>query len=120
MTYLMLALIGFTGTVTGEEQEIQNEVEVLSVETDSSNVELGDFLIISPGPVHDILNVSLAYSFGETITLELYDVIGCCVLRTTVQSPRMSIDVSHLERGVYFVSVVMGESERLTRRVIVY
>jgi len=121
MFYLLLAIIGFPGEASMEETLVGfgTQSQDTSEKADSADM-MDNFIVIWPEQVQNTLNVSLTYSFGETITVELYNAIGTRVLRTVLTNPRTSIDVSRLDRGVYFVSVILGDARRTTRRVIVY
>ena len=121
MFYFLIAIIGFGGQVEvgGTLVSYGNEY------TDSSDKEVSavvdeNFIVIWPEQVQNRLNISLTYSFGDKITVELYNAIGALVLKTDLVNPRTSIDVSLLDRGVYFVSVITEGKRCTTRRVIIY
>ncbi|MBN2378846.1 T9SS type A sorting domain-containing protein [candidate division WOR-3 bacterium] len=119
MFCFLLAVIGFSGQAGETLVSFGTRLVDTSEKTDSSDI-MEDYIVIWPAQVHNTLNVSLTYSFGESISVELYNVIGIRVLKAALEGPRTSIDVSRLDRGVYFVTVIMGDIRRTTRRVIVY
>ena len=119
MFSLILVAIINTTTFTGA---VNNDTGIgaASSKVTAPEVAPDDFLVISPMQASRTLNISLAYSFGETVKVELFDVLGVRVFKTAFDGPRLSFDISSLNRGVYFVKVVIGEGKYLTRRVIIY
>ncbi|MBD3286433.1 T9SS type A sorting domain-containing protein, partial [candidate division WOR-3 bacterium] len=127
MFYLLLAIIGFVGEASLEGDLVSFGTKAVDTSSETSSgtleeidsVDVADnFIVIWPEYVKNRLNVSLTYSFGEEITVELYNVIGTRVLKTRLSGPRTSIDVSRLDSGVYFVSVIAGDERRTTHRII--
>lgn len=127
---ILISLLNFLG---GEEGEVLSAdwvhgglyatpVGADSIEDDSVAVDqIVDEIDIYPQPAHDVLFVSLAYSFGEQVRIELYDVLGLKVYKEVLTGPRTAIDVSGLSQGVYFLAVkAEGARRSVIRRVIIY
>ncbi len=69
--------------------------------------------------VKDVLHISLSGSYTqEAVDLALFDASGRRVLSRTIQESQASIDVSGFPRGVYFVSVKIGERQ-VTKKVVI-
>jgi hypothetical protein len=81
---------------------------------------LSNAIQVEPKIVSDIMYVSLAYSFGEEVRLELYDVLGVRVRSVVMTGPRVSVDVSTLPQGVYFLYASLGQDQRAVKRVIIH
>lgn len=124
---ILLAMLNFSeagggevvllGANTQEWVEADEASEEVLQENDTT---LADCLELYPQPAHDVLFVALNYSFGGEVYLELFDVLGCSIYKEVFDGPRTMIDVSHFQRGVYFLSARTGESRRVIRRVIIY
>lgn len=71
---------------------------------------------ISPNPSKDKLNIKLPSSL-ENITLEVFDVLGKRIHKSTITKLEASIDVSHWKTGVYLVKI-SNEKESQTKRFI--
>lgn len=114
MKYLLLAALlalpvaaedGYTGDyLISETKAAEDSTEMVEVH---------------PRLARDFFYVSLAYSFGDEVNVDVFDVIGSPVAAYTFEGPRLMVDVSAFEPGVYFVCVRV-EQTRITRRVIVY
>lgn len=89
-------------------------------EADKADTGRFDFLEVYPQPAHDILFVGVAYSFGEPVTIELFDVLGLSVHKEVLDGPRLAIDVSDLPRGVYFLAADKDDQPKVMRRIIIY
>lgn len=75
------------------------------------------FTIVST-VVHDVLSISLPQRGGGCSVVELFDAAGRRVKTTNTYSREVSLDISDLSRGVYFVSV-NPENRHTIRKVIV-
>jgi len=109
--------VALFGVNTQEWVEADEASEEMSQESDTT---LADCLKLYPQPAHDVLFVALNYSFGGEVHLELFDVLGCSIYKEVFDGPRTMIDVSHFQRGVYFLSARTVGSRRVIRRVIIY
>ncbi|MBA7594313.1 hypothetical protein ES703_01254 [subsurface metagenome] len=123
---ILLAMLNLSGgeggEVTSEEWVGVSEAseQVFDEDVQGSDTTFADCLEVYPQPAHDVLFVALNYSFGGEVHLELFDVLGCSIYKEVFDGPRTLIDVSHFQRGVYFLSARIGESRRVIRRVIIY
>ncbi|WP_179008342.1 T9SS type A sorting domain-containing protein [Winogradskyella forsetii] len=86
------------------------------------NLELNDDLFqdesfkISPNPSKNKLNIKLPRS-SDNMTLEVFDVLGKRIHKSTISQLEASIDVSGWKTGVYLVKV-SDENESQTKRFI--
>jgi hypothetical protein len=123
---ILLAMLNFLeaggGEVTSEEwvQVGESSEQVFDEDVQGSDTTFTDCLELYPQPAHDVLFVALNYSFGGEVRLELFDVLGCSIYKEVFDGPRTMIDVSHFQRGVYFLSARTEENRRVIRRVIIH
>ncbi|NLI98932.1 T9SS type A sorting domain-containing protein [bacterium] len=75
---------------------------------------------ISVEPVHKILSVSILYSFGDIVSLELFDVMGRKLFNGTLDGPKRHIDISSFSPGIYFLLARSGQSNQVSRKIILY
>lgn len=88
--------------------------DVLTV-TDNVLFQDGSFKI-SPNPSKNKLNVKLPAS-SENMTLEVFDVLGKRIHKSTITQLEASVDVSTWKSGIYLVKV-SNEKESQTKRFI--
>lgn len=74
--------------------------------------DLSNKVNIYPNPTSDVINIQSQLTIDA---VELYDVIGKKVLRT---NQTQSINISHLQTGVYFLKVTENEGSLVKRIVI--
>jgi len=71
---------------------------------------------ISPNPSKNKLNIKLPAS-SENMTLEVFDVLGKRIHKSTITKLEASVDVSNWKTGVYLVKI-SNEKESQTKRFI--
>lgn len=71
---------------------------------------------ISPNPAKDKLNINLPSS-SKNMTLEVFDVLGKRIHKSTITQLEASVDVSRWKTGVYLVKI-SNEKESQTKRFI--
>ncbi|WP_179339588.1 T9SS type A sorting domain-containing protein [Winogradskyella ludwigii] len=92
------------------------EVKVLT-NVDSSKIYFQEeSFTISPNPSKDKLNVNIPKS-SKDMTLEVFDILGKQIHKTTITHLETSIDVSHWKTGVYLVKM-SNEKMSHTKRFI--
>ncbi len=69
---------------------------------------------VYPNPASDVLNISLN-TIKENLKIKITDVIGRDVL---VSEYKSQLDVSFLEKGIYFVSILQGNKTLGTKKII--
>ncbi|MFI5221529.1 MAG: T9SS type A sorting domain-containing protein [Bacteroidia bacterium] len=74
-------------------------------------------ITVYPNPANSVLNIS---SVQNNISLiSIYDITGRKVeTRTLNNESEVSIDISHLNKGIYFMTVETGSS-RITKKIII-
>ncbi|WP_282032280.1 T9SS type A sorting domain-containing protein [Winogradskyella eximia] len=75
-----------------------------------------DTFKISPNPSKNKLNIKLPKA-SENMTLEVFDVLGKRIHKSTITQLSASVDVSNWKTGVYLVKV-SNENESQTKRFI--
>ncbi len=88
---------------------------LISVENPRDFFQDNNFTI-SPNPSKDKLNIKLPKS-SENMTLEVFDVLGKRVHKSTITQLESSVDVSRWKTGVYLVKI-SNELESQTKRFI--
>ncbi len=73
-------------------------------------------VIIYPNPSHD--NFQIRFLTNSESTIFIYDAFGKLINSVKINSSENSINVSGLERGLYFVKIVSG-SDTATRKIII-
>ncbi|MBP8033178.1 MAG: T9SS type A sorting domain-containing protein [Bacteroidia bacterium] len=89
---------------------------------DQSTVGINEFVNanafkISPNPTTDVLNIDVATTLDVTknLTIKITDVLGKELVLTDYQT---QINLSHLETGIYFVSILQGNQSLVTKKVV--
>ncbi|HXD91712.1 MAG TPA: T9SS type A sorting domain-containing protein [Bacteroidia bacterium] len=72
--------------------------------------------IISPNPSNGIFSISVISEVKQS-QIEVFNIIGECILRQIVTSANSQIDLSSQPGGVYFINISMG-SKQYTQKVI--
>jgi hypothetical protein len=73
-----------------------------------------------PNPVNDILNINfksneMLKQVQHDCTIKITDVLGKEVLQTGFKE---QLNISHLETGIYFVSILQGNKSLITKKVV--
>jgi hypothetical protein len=77
-------------------------------------------LIIYPNPTSSELFVKLEKNLPLNIAYRLYSPLSNIVLNVTPLPNELTrIDVSMLPSGIYFLEIVLNESERIVRKIVV-
>jgi hypothetical protein len=72
---------------------------------------------ISPNPVTDVLNIDISTTLDVTknLTIKITDVLG---KELVIKDYQTQINLSHLETGIYFVSILQGNKSLVTKKVV--
>ncbi|ANQ52487.1 sulfatase-like hydrolase/transferase [Flammeovirga sp. MY04] len=90
-------------TLGDEVAEKQFYFTVLGIEPPTSIPEQNGYIKVYPNPVqHQIV---IQKQDNNPIQLLMYSVEGKVILKQTIQLPKETIDVSHLQRGVYILKI---------------
>jgi len=92
------------------EQEVFNAIEQYgnlyscnTLNIDAEFIESNEFTIY-PNPVNNVINL-YAKNLANTTLLRVYSWDGKIVLETNINSPQSTIDVSHLNSGIYTLQI---------------
>lgn len=88
------------------------EVEVFEASL-SINDRKGEAIKLYPNPTQD--NLKIMNSAGAQI--DIYNVIGKLMLKNSIESSLQTIDISHFEKGVYFVQI-NNKGKRVIEKVV--
>lgn len=72
---------------------------------------------IFPNPVSDVLYVNYS-DFQSNVSIELYDALGKLVVNQQLNNQQISVDLSGLQNGLYFIKLMNGNQVLNTRKVI--
>lgn len=101
--------------------ELQKEILVLSIEEPHEYVGLATNVLgktsVYPNPTEEVLNIELPSSV-KSADIDITDALGRHVLNNKMQSGMKAIDVSLLNRGVYFIHISDG-AESATKRIVI-
>jgi nitrogen fixation-related uncharacterized protein len=94
-----------------------------SLEVDQKAASLNGSISVSPNPARDQVTVSLRLEEAGTVRLSLIDMQGKAVRTTTTSeyskgANAVPVDVSGLEKGIYFLKVQAGEAAETVKLVI--
>jgi len=101
---------------TSDGQHVDFEVHVLMYIIDGVE-DNQTAMAVYPNPTNGMVTIAIDGNSGYTY--QVFDFTGKAVLNGMGQCQEMTVDLSGLSKGVYFISV-MTEDKRLTQKVIVY
>ena len=73
--------------------------------------------VVYPNPASDVINISLSNELSNT-AVSIVDAMGRNVLNQSIDSDFVSLDVAHLEKGIYFVQIANGNAVE-TKTVVI-
>ncbi len=89
-------------------------IDQTTVGLQDMNNELG-VMNVHPNPAKDVLNIETNFQTKENLTIKITDVIGREIL---VLDYNKQLDISFLEKGIYFVSILHGSKTLGVRKII--
>ena len=66
---------------------------------------------VFPNPAKEEVNIQTSGFFNMNTSIRVYDAAGKQVLETKLQIPQTTIDISGLEKGIYFIKILNGDGE---------
>ncbi len=75
----------------------------------------GSSVSVYPNPANDVLNIDIKNFNKENLSVNIIDVIGKEVLKSDYKN---QIDISFLEKGIYFVSIQQDRKIISTKKII--
>ena len=79
--------------------------------------ELGE-MSIYPNPANDVLNIDLGI-LKENTEIKIYNALGELVLNETLTTQNSSLKTHHLQSGIYFYSILVGEKTIKTDKIVI-
>jgi hypothetical protein len=70
---------------------------------------------IYPNPVKDLIRIQLPYIPSDPLKVYILNILGQCVRETSLESSTLELNVSDLEKGIYFLKVTSNKSSTTTR-----
>jgi len=108
-----------TITVTAEDGATEEEYTILfSVATSTGIIKITDRIKIYPNPNNGLFTLELNNRTNDEYTVEVYDVIGKIVYKSNITENVSSIDLTHMNAGLYYVSVNNGDEKNITKIII--
>ena len=99
-----------------EINELKESIETIYYFDSNNDLFHDDSFKISPNPSKDKLNIRMPKA-SQNLTLEVYDVLGKRIHKSTITQLATSIDVSSWKTGVYLVKV-SNKNETQTKRFV--
>lgn len=91
---------------------ISLQADVLSVDEFSTTS-----LKVYPNPTEGLLNIQSDYT-NTDLSIEIFNLLGAKVLETKMSGTNESIDLSHLNNGLYLMKVYSGSEVVITRKIV--
>jgi len=86
------------------------------VSTEVEEIQSSTFWKVSPNPAHDLLNIQSASKINS---IELLDITGKSILiENQLSKDNMSLDLSGISPGIYFVRITDQNKSITTRRFV--
>ncbi|MEZ4985237.1 MAG: T9SS type A sorting domain-containing protein [Saprospiraceae bacterium] len=73
---------------------------------------------IYPNPTKDLLTITAQNQPSSFSTWHIFDMAGHCVQKGALYTTTLSIDISHLAKGVYYLSVVTDYANSVQRFIV--
>jgi hypothetical protein len=71
-------------------------------------------VIISPNPCQNLLTIEIPpFAGNESVKISIFTNLGVCVLKETTHMTTVSINISHLQSGMYYLNIVKAESNSI-------
>jgi hypothetical protein len=109
-------------TVTGGRLNVYNALELEAAYYDCSvGIEevssTNKNLIVYPNPANDNVNVMMKNFNGANVNLDIRNVLGQTMMQINAEpkARSLSIDISHFEKGIYFLAVSDEKSTSVIR-----
>lgn len=117
---------GSTLLAGGSNKQFKKETKpfkATEVQVGIENLNSPAQLSIFPNPASDMLNINLEMAFTHNVTIAIYDIVGKVVYTKEMGNlppgqSKQSININHLNDGVYFVNTTIGENT-ITSKLIV-
>ncbi len=79
--------------------------------------ELGE-MSIYPNPANDVLNINLG-TIKENTEIKMFDALGELVLNEKLTAQNSSLKTHHLQSGVYFYTILVGDKNIKTDKIVI-
>ncbi|RLD52084.1 MAG: hypothetical protein DRJ05_17770 [Bacteroidetes bacterium] len=83
-----------------------------------------DIFVIYPNPAQTYFTISLNEEIipedFEPGTLKMVDITGKTVLTNEIHSIEQSIQFNNIDKGIYFIEILIPHTERQTKKIIIY
>ena len=73
---------------------------------------------VYPNPANDILNISLGI-LNENTEIKIVNALGELVLNETLTTQHSSLKTHHLQNGIYFYTILVGENNIKTDKIVI-
>ncbi len=93
----------------GDEKDGDDEEKTLGVNTESVTIS------VYPNPATSFINIS---GITGQASVTIYDVNGFVVERTQLVSSKTPVSVSHLAKGIYFLSIKNQEGDVMIKKLV--
>lgn len=96
-------------------------------ELDGTRVGIADqdnnqhHLIVYPNPTDGIIHVAFPGISGKSVHVKVFTILGVSVYEKTftdIIGNQLNMNISHFEKGIYFLSIITDNNERQSVRII--
>lgn len=88
----------------------------LVITTGINTYNLSDFISIYPNPANE--SIVVKHNYTSTSTFALANVLGQHIMTFDLNSQQQSIDISSLEKGIYFATIASKEGKSKTIKIV--
>lgn len=74
-----------------------------------------DNIVIYPNPSNDFINIQVGQNENRMESIEITDILGKKVYQSKFEN---RINISNLNQGVYFITLISNEKEKFTKKII--
>ncbi len=98
-------------------QYVDFEVQVQMIYVSPQGVDENEYVVsVYPNPTNGLLNINVENS--NHFNYQIFNMIGQNVMNGDIDGSEAKVDVSNLEKGVYFISVFDG-NQKFVERIVV-
>jgi len=107
----------FEGGYTQTNYKIVFSIHPLNVVGDIELISNTNFLSVYPNPTSK--QISISHTTKQILEINLINNIGQTVLTTNPNNNETNFDVEELPRGIYYLTAVLEDKKRLTKKIII-
>ena len=108
-----------TGTGTDVSYYYIDDITLIDQSTVGVNeLSNGTSVSVYPNPANDVLNINIG-SLKENTKIKIYNALGELVLTESLITQNSLLKTHHLQSGIYFYSILVGEKTIKTDKIVI-